>query len=100
MTWAGVKSENLATVWLLYHLTDKLNMSEFRQVIEMLGLSRADTESYDDYVSRIRDKYGVIVTTDAIRDAAFDLARKAIEPDLLFDNNLYALDNINSYNFV
>jgi len=32
MAWAGVMSENLATVWLLYHLTDRLNMSEFRQV--------------------------------------------------------------------
>ncbi len=94
MTWAGVKSENLATVWLLYHLTDKLNMSEFKQVVEMVGLSRDDGESYDDYVSRIRDKHGVIVTKNAIRDAAFDLARNTIEPDLLFDDNLYALDNI------
>ena len=65
MTWAGVKSENLATVWLLYHLTDKLNMSEFKKVVEMLGLSREDEESYDEYVSRIRDKHGVIVTKNA-----------------------------------
>ena len=95
MTWAGVKSENLATVWLLYHLTDKLNISEFKQVVEMLGLSREDEESYDDYVARIRDKYGVTVTKEAIRGAAFDLARKTIESDLMFDNNLYALNNIN-----
>ena len=31
MAWAGANSENLATVWLLYHLTDRLNMSEFRR---------------------------------------------------------------------
>jgi penicillin-binding protein 1A len=95
MTWAGVKSENLATVWLLYHLTDRLNMSEFKQVVELLGLNREDEESYNDYVTRIRDKYGIVVNPDAIRDAAFDLARKTIESDLLFDDNLYALDNIN-----
>lgn len=94
MTWAGVKSENLATVWLLYHLTDKLNMSEFKQVVDMLGLSRGDEESYDDYTVRIRDKHGVVATKNSIRDAAFDLARKTIEADLLFDNNLTALDNI------
>ena len=95
MTWAGVKSENLATVWLLYHLTDKLNMSEFREVVDMLGLNRRDDESYDDYVERIRDKHGVIVTGNSIRDAAFNLARETIEADLLFDDNLYALENIN-----
>ncbi|MGD9160263.1 MAG: transglycosylase domain-containing protein [Desulfobacteraceae bacterium] len=95
MTWAGVKSENLASVWLLYHLTDKLNMSEFRQVSEILGLSRGDEESYDDYVTRIRDRHGVIVTVNAIKNAAFNLALKTIESDLLFDDNLYALENIN-----
>ena len=95
MMWAGVGSENLATVWLLYHLTDKLNMSEFKQVVGLLGLNRGDEESYDDYVARIRDKHGVIVTPDAIRGAAFDLARKTIESDLLFDDNQLALDNIN-----
>jgi len=36
MAWAGAKSENLATVWLLYHLTDHLKMSEFRQIVNLL----------------------------------------------------------------
>ena len=40
MEWAGAKSENLATVWLLYHLTDHLNMSEFREIMNMVGLNR------------------------------------------------------------
>lgn len=95
MTWAGVKSENLATVWLLYHLTDRLTMSEFKDVVEILGLTRGSNESYDDYVSRIRDEHGVLVTNSAIREAAFDMACKSIESDILFDGNLYALDNIN-----
>ena len=25
MSWAGVNSENLASIWLLYHLTDRLD---------------------------------------------------------------------------
>ncbi len=99
MAWAGVKSENLATVWLLYHLTDRLNISEFRSVTEILGLSRGERESYHDYARRIRDKHGVIVDTNALTRAAFDLARKSIESDLLFDDNLTALDNINRLHF-
>ncbi|MFC1840925.1 transglycosylase domain-containing protein [Thermodesulfobacteriota bacterium] len=99
MAWAGVKSENLATVWLLYHLTDRLNMGEFRQIAEILGLNRGNNESYHDYAVRIRDKHGVIVNTNAIRKAAFDLARKSIESDLLFDDNLTALETINRLHF-
>jgi penicillin-binding protein 1A len=95
MTWAGVKSENLATVWLLSHLTDKLTLSELKNVVNILGLTRGNNESYDDYVARIRDEHGVLVTPNAIREAAFDMACKSIETDILFDENLYALDNIN-----
>jgi len=47
MTWAGVKSENLASVWLLYHLTDQLNLSEFKKLTEILGLARRDDERYE-----------------------------------------------------
>ncbi len=99
MTWAGVKSENLATVWLLYHLTDKLNMSEFKQVVELLGLTRGDNESYNDYVARIRDEHGVLVTPNTIKEAAFDLAKTTIEADMLFEDNFYALDNIKRLHF-
>jgi len=58
MAWAGTKSENLATVWLLYHLTDHLNMSEFRQVADLVGLGRKEGESYQAYKGRIRDEFG------------------------------------------
>jgi len=83
--WAGVKSENLATVWLLYHLTDRLNMAEFRQVAEMLGLCRRDDESYLQYKNRIRDRYGVVVTEESMMKAAFESAKREVRPDLIFE---------------
>jgi membrane peptidoglycan carboxypeptidase len=84
MAWAGCKSENLATVWLLYHLTDQLNMSEFRQVAEGLGLARRHDEAYTDYMERIRDGHGVVVDREALMETAFEEAKKAIESDLIF----------------
>jgi len=83
--WAGVKSENLATVWLLYHLTDRLNMAEFRQVAEMLGLARKNDESYLQYKNRIRDAYGVVVNDESLMEAAFETAKNEVEPDLIFE---------------
>ncbi len=99
MTWAGVKSENLATVWLLYHLTDQLNTSEFRRLMELLGLDRKREESYEAYASRIRDKYGILVDRDALMDAAFEEAKKDIESDLIFSGHESAIDVLRRLHF-
>ena len=87
MAWAGAKSENLATVWLLYHLTDHLKMSEFREVVDLLGLGRGKSESYQAYKERIRDKKGVVVNRDALLEAAFEKAKKDVEPDVIFSGS-------------
>jgi penicillin-binding protein 1A len=94
MVWAGAKSENLATVWLLYHLTDHLNASEFRQVVDLLGLGRRGDETYEVYASRIRDKYGVMVDDEALKEAAFEESKKEIESDLIFSEQEDALVNL------
>ncbi|MGD8982974.1 MAG: transglycosylase domain-containing protein [Desulfobacteraceae bacterium] len=99
ITWAGVKSENLATVWLLYHLTDRLNMSEFRHVVELVGLARKGDEAYEDYVIRIRDKHGVVVNREALMEAAFQEAKKEIESDLIFIGHEDALENVRRLHF-
>ena len=94
MTWAGVKSENLASVWLLYHLTDQLNLSEFKKLTEILGLARREDERYEQYASRIRDKYGIMVGQESLMEAAFEEAKKEIESDLIFSGHEDALDNL------
>ena len=92
MTWAGAKSENLATVWLLYHLTDYLSPGEFHQVINALGLSRRDDETYEQYVVRIRDRHGIMVDNEALLEAAFEEAKKEIESDLIFSGHEKAIE--------
>jgi len=99
LSWAGVKSENLATVWLLYHLTDHLNMSEFRKLMEILDLDKKKDESYEAYATRIRDKYGVIVDRDVLMEAAFEEAKKDIESDLIFSGQERAIDTLRQLHF-
>jgi len=99
LTWAGVKSENLATVWLLYHLTDHLNTSEFRKLMEILDLDRKKDESYEAYVARIRDRYGVLVDRDALMEAAFEEAKKDVESDLIFSGYESVIDTLRSLHF-
>ncbi|MBW1796871.1 MAG: transglycosylase domain-containing protein [Deltaproteobacteria bacterium] len=99
MAWAGAKSENLATVWLLYHLTDHLNMNEFRQVTDIVGLGRKEDESYLSYKKRIRDEHGVVVNRKALMEAAFEQSKKEIESDIIFGGHEEILVNLKRLHF-
>jgi len=99
ISWAGVKSENLASVWLLYHLCDRLSPSQFKELIGKVGLGRDQAESYQQYSARIRDKFGIIINDQAIRKLAFDRAVELIGPDLLFDGNSTENDLLHHFNY-
>ena len=90
ISWTGVKSENLAAIWLLYHLTDQLTPPRLREVAEYLDLAPREKdmqpESYESFKQRIRDKYGVMVNRDILSRAAYDRAVKNLEADFLFDD--------------
>ena len=84
VAWAGVKSENMASVKLLYDLTDRLNLREFESVARSVGLARTEEESYEEYVERIRDRHGVIVNEESIRAAAFEEAKLKVRSEVIF----------------
>lgn len=89
MSWAGIKSENLASIWLVYHLTDHLDGEQFHDLASKLGFAPqivdGEKESYKRYSRRVRDKYGVLVNHNVLKTTAFDLAVKSIETDFLFE---------------
>ena len=99
MTWAGADSENLATVWLLYHLTDRLNMSEFRQVVDLVGLGQKPDESDQAYQTRIRDQMGIVVDEKVLMEAAFEAAKKQAETDIIFAGYENILGVVNRLQF-
>jgi len=97
MSWAGVKSENVATVWLLYHLCDRLNNSQFRELVDYYGLSRQSFESYAQYESRIRDQFGVQVNQGTISRLALEKAVAEIEADLVFDGKINEYEALRTF---
>jgi len=94
MTWAGVNSENVATVWLLYHLCDKLTPAQFQEVVGHLGLARGAEESEAAYQQRIRDKYGIQVSEATVNEVALERAVAELEPDLLFAGRVAESESI------
>jgi membrane peptidoglycan carboxypeptidase len=95
LSWAGVTSENVAAVWLLYHLTDHLTLPRIRELAAQLDMAprvEGGMENYQRYKERIRDKFGIILSRELLEQAAFNSAVKALKPDFLFD------DRTNEYN--
>lgn len=90
MSWAGVNSENVAAVWLLYHLTDYLTPPRLREVAARVDMApRRDEdgeESYQQFSARIRDRFGIQVNQATLEQAAYDTAVRALEADFLFEN--------------
>lgn len=92
MSWAGVHSENLASVWLLYHLCDHLSMKQFQEVATQVGLTpkslSGEIEPYENYAARIRDRHGIIINRAVLETAAFEQAVTNLETDFIFENRL------------
>lgn len=88
MSWAGVHSENVASVWLLANLCSKLTREQFLEVAEKVNLvpylENGKKEKYSRFKNRIRDRYGIQVNRDILRHAAFSQAVKNVETDLIF----------------
>ncbi len=74
MAWAGVNSENLASIWLLYHLTDRLDGEQVRELATSLDLARRADEADKDYRERIQLS-GILPTRARISEALFLQAR-------------------------
>ncbi len=88
MSWAGVRSENLASVWLTAHLCDHLSESQFEDVAEYLGMTPrvvdGEPEPYRLFRSRIRDRFGIVLDQDKLLQAAYRKTIDSIEADLIF----------------
>ncbi len=92
LSWTGVNSENLAAIWLLYHLTDHLAPPRLREVAEFLELAprekKGRLESYEYFKQRIRDRFGIVVNRESLMEASYDRAVKMLETDFLFADRL------------
>ena len=78
MAWAGVRSENLASVWLMVHLMDRLSQEQLIQMAHQTGLARQSEESRKEYILRIRDEQGVIATRKRMLSASFYQAKSNV----------------------
>jgi penicillin-binding protein 1A len=87
LAWAGVNSENLATIWLLYHLTDRLNDEQVRRLAELTDLAPREGEGRVAYIERIRDTHGIVATEGRLEAGLLNAVREQVIADLAFSGN-------------
>jgi hypothetical protein len=84
LAWASVRSENLASIWLLHHLTDRLEDGHLLEVARLTGLAPGPGEGRQDYIRRIRDDLGVIATQERLQAGHFSRVRREVAADVVF----------------
>ena len=84
MLWAGIMSENLASVSLVYNLLSKLNFKQFKQLMAFLNLKPEPGEPTRVYHRRIAKALGVRLEPNGIKMFQLDNAIRDLAPDLVF----------------
>ena len=92
LAWAGTHSENLSSIWLLYHLTDRLSPAQFAELTKAVGLSKLSREPGERYLVRIRDDNGVISTRSRYPLFAFTAAKLEVAAELEAEDPQQALE--------
>ena len=78
IAWSATRSENIASIWLLEHLLDKLSLEEFNDIAAVNDMARYDEEETKKFFERLRDKFGLILKEDTKREIEFTKARDAL----------------------
>ncbi len=75
IAWAATKSENIASIWLLDHLLDRLSLDEFMSVAADNGYAQTNGEDTKAYFARLRDKFGLTLKDDIREEIEFTKAK-------------------------
>jgi membrane peptidoglycan carboxypeptidase len=81
LAWAGVTSENIATIWLLYHLLDRMDEAQVTELATSLGLAPAERETPEAWRARLA-KLGVGGGEDRVEESLFMAARHEVLANL------------------
>lgn len=84
--WAAVRSENIASVWLLDHLFDKLSLEEWEDVARGNGYTQNPDEDSKSYFERLRDRYGLTLRDGIKREIEFTKAQKELIQKFISEN--------------
>lgn len=83
---AGAKSENLASVWLLAHLLDRLTYSQFKDLLVTLDLAKSG-ENETEIANRLSSKYNARLAETNLKAGLFNAVKSELIDDVTVSHN-------------
>jgi len=87
MIWAGIYSENLASVNLGAQLLDKMNYAQFRKLLTFMELAPQKGESTKAYSKRLTKSVGASASWQGVREHYLAEALQELSSDMVFSGN-------------
>ena len=86
MLWAGIQSENVASVALTARLIDKLNFDQFKQLLGVMDLLPHPGEAPRDFHFRVARAMGVTLDNEGVREYQLNSAVNDVMLDVQYSS--------------
>lgn len=88
MVWAGRRSENIASIYLLYHLFDKTPFARFWEVAKDIGMAPENFGMQGEFEIFVRDSLGLVLNADRARELLYQKEAGDLAIDLTFEGKV------------
>ncbi len=99
MAWAGRRSENVASIYLLYHLFDKTPAAKFWEVAKEMHIAPENFPMQGDFEIYVRDSLGLALNQDRMREIFYQKENADIGIDLTFEGKVQEGEAVKSLPF-
>jgi penicillin-binding protein 1A len=85
IAWAGRRSENVASIYLLFHLFDKTPFARFWEIGRETGFAPENFNMQGEFEIYVRDTLGLVLNQDRARELLFQKEANDLAIDLTFE---------------
>ena len=88
IAWAGRRSENVASIYLLFHLFDKTPFARFWEIGREIGFAPENFNMQGEFEIYVRDTLGLILNQDRARELLYQKETGDLAIDLTFEGKV------------
>ncbi|HKP96144.1 MAG TPA: transglycosylase domain-containing protein [Fibrobacteria bacterium] len=88
IAWAGRRSENIASIYLLFHLFDKTPFARFWEIGRETGFAPENFNMQGEFEIFVRDSLGLVLNQDRARELLYQKETGDLAIDLTFEGKV------------
>ncbi|MDB5046945.1 MAG: Peptidoglycan glycosyltransferase [Fibrobacteres bacterium] len=96
IAWAGRRSENIASIYLLFHLFDKTPFARFWEIGREAGFAPENYNMQGEFEIFVRDSLGLVLNQDRTRELLYQKEAGDLAIDLTFEGKVGEAEAIKS----